>query len=499
MSGIKSATVRNTLEKVVELTRAGIAECAQIAAEAGSVGRSACDRERTEANRLHAGMHRTLPEDLREFLKGMTDRWDGLVRLHDEKFAEANRLFGEAGGSEDDFSSRRRERERTLEQIDDSVRRIRGALQGKEWYCDAENAEALGLRSEAERILGEMHSDVSLGRQAQELRRRSVPLFSESGNLALEADREYQRLVDLARDRQKRQRIREEQERRAGDLEADIRSLRSAIESKNHAKFGGASYTKAVQREAEDVLQLIADRAYEKALPRAERIKDALAAAVAKIDAAQRAWEKEKLEAERTLADAREEAGKADRDVLATYSGASAGEVDALFGDIEGAAGFLSSERFGEARDRAAAAVAKLRELAERASGNHRLARQREEVAQSIMQAFCDANYDTPSYYMQDEADELSDLCIVAAAPGGVGDMRMRISLSGETKFEVGNIPEGSEQLCIDQIRDLQKRLAESDVRFDVTDWGRAANANKVHLDVRPKQTTVQTTVQRQG
>ena len=115
------------------------------------------------------------------------------------------------------------------------------------------------------------------------------------------------------------------------------------------------------------------------------------------------------------------------------------------------------------------------------------------------MQAFFDANYDTPSYYMQDEADELSDLCVVAAAPGGVGDMRMQITLSGETRFEVGNIPEGSEQLCIDQIRDLQKRLAASDVRFDVTDWGRASNANKIHLDVRPKQTTVQTTIQRQG
>ena len=499
MSGIKSATVRNTLEKVVALTRAGIAECERAAAEAGSVGRSACDSEKKEANRAHAGIHRALPDDLRVFLKDQTARWESLVRLHDEKFAEANRLYGEADGREKNFETRKRERERTLDRIDGSVRRISDTLRGKNWYLNAENAEAQALRNEAERVLGEIRRDVSLGRQAQDLRRQSVPLFSESANLALEAEREFQRLVDLARDRQKRLRIQEEQERKAANLESEIRSLRNAIESKNHEKFGGASYTKAVQRETDEVLQLIASRSYEKALPRAERIKNSLVAAVAKIDAAQRAWEKEKLEAERTLSDAREEAGKADGGVLSTYSGASTGEVEGLFDAIEEAAQLLSSELFAEARDRAAAAVGRLRELGERAAENQRLVQQREEVAQSIMQAFFDANYDTPSYYMQDEADELSDLCVVAAAPGGVGDMRMQITLSGETRFEVDNIPEGSEQLCIDQIRDLQKRLAASDVRFDVTDWGRASNANKIHLDVRPKQTTVQTTIQRQG
>ena len=100
MSGIKSATVRNTLEKVVALTRAGIAECERAAAEAGSAGRSACDSERKEANRAHAGIHRALPDDLRVFLKDQTARWESLVRLHDEKFAEANRLYGEADGRE---------------------------------------------------------------------------------------------------------------------------------------------------------------------------------------------------------------------------------------------------------------------------------------------------------------------------------------------------------------------------------------------------------------
>lgn len=499
MSGVKGATVRNNLNKVVRTVNAGVAECERAAAEAGEVGRTECTRHEASARKVHDGVRRALPAELREFLRGETGQWEALLRRHDESFAAANGLVGSANDRESEFQSRKRACDARLAQIGGAVRRIQATLQGKDWYCDAENAEAKDLRRQAEQVLSEMRRNVSLGRQAQELRRQSVSRFSESESLARDAEREYNRLVNLAGERQERQRIKEENERKAKNLESDISSLRGQIESKNYAKFGGDVYTSAVRREMEDVLRLIGNRAYEKALPRAEALKGVLGAAAAQIDAAQRAWETERLTAERTLADAREEVGKLDRDDLVAFSGVPADEINGCYGSIDAAAREIAAERFADASAHASAAVGRLREIGERAAENRKLSEQREEMAQAIMQALYDAKYDTPSYYMQDEADNLSDLCVVAAAPGGVGDMRMRIGISGETKFEVGNIPEGSEQLCIDQIRNLQKRLAESDVRFDMTDWGRADNQNKVHLDVRQKQTTVQQTVQRQG
>ena len=499
MSGVKSATVRNNLNKVVRTVNAGIAECERAATAAGAIGQAECVRRAKSAKRVHDGVKRELPADLVEFLKGETKQWKDLLRRHDESFSAATGLVNSAEGKEREFRSHKQAGERQLDQIGAAVRRIQNALRGKDWYCDAENDEAQALRRQAGQVLSEMRRHVGLGRQAQELRRQSVARFSESESLALDAEREFQRLVNLANERRKQQRIKEANERKAKNLESDLVSLRSRIESKDYAKFGANVYTRAVRHEAEDVLRLIGNGAYESAIPRAEALKATLEAAASQIDAAQRAWETEKLAAERTLADAREESGKINRDDLLAFSGVPANEVNGCFSDIDSATRELAAEHFTDARSRATAAIAKLREIAERAAENRRLSQQREEMAQAIMQAFYDANYDTPSYYMQDEADELSDLCVVAAAPEGIGDMRMRIGLSGEIKFEVGNIPEGAEQLCIDQIRDLQKRLAESDVRFDVTDWGRAENQNKVHLDVRQKQTTVTQTIQRQG
>ena len=77
--------------------------------------------------------------------------------------------------------------------------------------------------------------------------------------------------------------------------------------------------------------------------------------------------------------------------------------------------------------------------------------------------------------------------------------MKMRIGLDGNVKLEVLNVAEGHENVCIEKIRAMQERMAENDdVRFDMTDWGRAANQNKVHLDVRQCQQTVEQTMQMQ-
>lgn len=499
MSGIKGATVRSNLNKVVNTVRSGISECERAAADAQSIGRADFTRQFASAEHAHKGVKRQLPAEIRAFLQGETAQWESLLREHDKKFDEGGELAAQADQRIAEFRSRKQDAESRLEQVTRGVEDIRRALRGKDWYCDAENAEAKRLRSQAEGILAGMRQNVILGREAQSLQRESLSAFAESEQLAQEAGREYDRLLNLAGERRERQRIKEENERKARNLQGDLESLKRSIESKNFAKFGGAVYTASERHELEDVLRLIGNGRYENAIPRAEALRNRLSAAATTIDAAQRAWESDRLAAERALADAREEVLKVERGYLAKYSGAEEGEIAAVFSTIDSAVTDMQSENFDKAKERTAAAIEKLRRLKEKSDDNRRLAEEREEMAQAIMQALYDANFDTPEYYLQDDDNTLSDMCVVAAAPGGVGDMKLRIDLTGGTKFEVCNIPEGHEQLCIDQIRNLQKNLAESDIRFDMTDWGRAKDQGKVHVDVRPKAQTVQQTIQRQG
>lgn len=58
MSGIKGATVRSNLNKVVNTVRSGIAECERAAADAQSIGRADFTRQFASAEHAHRGMKR---------------------------------------------------------------------------------------------------------------------------------------------------------------------------------------------------------------------------------------------------------------------------------------------------------------------------------------------------------------------------------------------------------------------------------------------------------
>lgn len=499
MSGVKKATVSKSLNKTVSIVRAGVQDCAQAAQMTDSVGKEEFNSKKAASLNVHKGLKRELPDNVREFLEGETATWERLLRNHDKAFNEAGQCASEADGKETAFSNARAWSERRLGAMDAEIQAIRRSIEDKDWYCDEEDARAQQLRSEAQQILVDMRSNLELARSAQRFRRESFAKWTEADQLAQEAEREYNRLVNLANDRAEKKRIAEENKRTALILEADIKSLRGRIESGNWRKFGRECYTDSLRREADDVIRLISNGRYESVIPRAQEVKTRLSAAAEAVDAAERAWQAAKTAAEKSLADARAECGKMNRADMETYSGSATDAIAAEFARLETAARAISAESFDEASRLTDGAVAALRGMSEKTMENKRLAAQREEIAQSIMQALYDSEYDTPNYYLKDESDELSDLCVVAAAPGGVGDMKMRIAIAGEVSFEVANIPEGREQLCIDAIRKMQERLAKDEVRFDMTDWGRAENQNKVHLDVRPREREIQKTMQRHG
>lgn len=499
MSGVKKATVSQNLNRTMKTVREALQQCAALADATGKVGKGEFAAKRRNAQTVHENMVRKLPEDVAAFLRGETAQWESLLKRHDESFEKAGVVENEADRYDATFRQHYAKAEAQLNDISRAANRLKNRISGKDGYLDSENYEALELGHRARDIAEALKPDVAMTRKAQQSRREAFNKFAESENLAQAAQREYDRLVNLARDRQEKKRIAEENERNAKMLDADIKSLRSQIESKNYKKFSNGRYTDELRHELDAVRDQVVGGAYVDAIPRAQRLKDLLTSISAEIEANEQTWVAAKTAAEKALADAKAEMALANRGDVEQYSGLSKAVIDAIYEKIDGASRLISSESFDAASSQIADTLGKLRSAVEKSIENKNLASQREEIAQSIMQALYDCDYDTPSYYQKDEGDELSDLCVVAAAPGGVGDMRLRIALDGNVSFEVANIPEGHEKLCIESVRKMQEKLAEDDIRFDVTDWGRAENQNKVHLDVQPKARQTQMVRQRQG
>ncbi len=97
-------------------------------------------------------------------------------------------------------------------------------------------------------------------------------------------------------------------------------------------------------------------------------------------------------------------------------------------------------------------------------------------IADAIMQALCDRNYDTPKFGLMKEGDPLSGIQVRADVPNrdGRGNIRVDIHLDGRTEFEIENVVEGEEKLCRDVLGDLSEALAHEGLELDITDWGRA-------------------------
>ena len=499
MSGIKQATVRSNLSRAVQFVREGLAECRDEANLVSNVGRKDFNQAKNGVDAVRQGLHRQLPENLRQFLDGETAQWQSLLNRHDKSYGNAIASEKNASEKELQYNALRNSAEQKLSAIEQDIERLKDRISGIGGYLDRENEQALSLRREAKEILDGMRSNIILARVAQTERRNAFSKLAESTEFAKSAEREYERLINLGKDRLEVQRIKEENERQAKSLRSDIISLRRKIEQKKYQKFGNGLYNTSLQNEIETVLNLINEGNFEAAIPQAKNIKKNLNHVAETIETQEQEWKAAKLAAEKALADAKEEIASFNVDDMKKFSGSPAQDVEAAFAKVNSTVRLSAGEDFANASRCVAEALNSLRNMNEKTSENKKLSEQRNEIADSIMQALYDSDYDTPMFYLKDEGDELSDLCVVAAAPGGIGNMNLRIGLQGGVKFEVANIPEGREQLCIDSVLNMQKKLAENEINFDVTDWGRAENQNKVHLDVRQKTQEAKQTIQRQG
>lgn len=430
------------------------------------------DRKRADAERIE--VIRELPPELREFLKGETAQWESLVRRHDETLKDAGQMYSDASEKLKSYEQEKAESQKRVNSIQRRVDYTRDMLQGKSGYCDTEYDRAKSIENDAKAVVKELKKNSRLAVEAQGLAQKSFAEYSESESLAQLAQKEYDRLVNLGKDRKEKERIKAENERNAKCLAGDLRSLKERIESRNYRKFGGGAYSSAEQKLIDSVEALVSAGKYEQALKEAGDLKARLVKAAEKIEDAQLAWETAKTRAEKAFADANEEIAGLNRGEIAMYSGMDAGAVQAAFDEVDSASEAIGTEDFAEAEAVIARGLQKIRAIVEMTAKNKSDAENRLDIARCIMQVLYDADYDEPQAYLSDDDDQLSELHIVATAPGNIADMEMQIGLDGKVSFEVKNISSGEEQLCLNTVRALEQNLGKDGISFKMTDYGRA-------------------------
>ena len=129
-----------------------------------------------------------------------------------------------------------------------------------------------------------------------------------------------------------------------------------------------------------------------------------------------------------------------------------------------------------DAEKKVVAAEASLEDLSKKAIENREAAHRNEQIADAIMQALCDRNYNTPIFGALEEGNQLGGIQIRADVPhrDGKGNLRIDLHLDGRTVFEVENIADGEESICKDVITGVGDALAGAGLALDMTDWGRA-------------------------
>lgn len=150
--------------------------------------------------------------------------------------------------------------------------------------------------------------------------------------------------------------------------------------------------------------------------------------------------------------------------------------MEDYFKQIKLARGQLEAGNLAMARSVIEQAEAQRAAAIAEAAQNRQDSERTRNIADAIMQALCDRNYDTPKFGLMKEGDPLSGIQVRADVPNrdGRGNLRVDIHLDGRTEFEIENVVEGEEKLCRDVLGGLSEALANEGLELDITDWGRA-------------------------
>lgn len=371
--------------------------------------------------------------------------------------------------------------------------RLMNAIRYKAHYLHTEDTEAERLRDRAMSALQIQKQVGKTIRKSADETRTARNLFDTVSALVTQIRRDSDHVIEDAQRRAAAQRIAEENQRDATQQHGSLLAATGELSKLNHQKFSPGGLDQLRSR-IDQHAQLFTSGNYSKAKMLGDAIVPQMQALLDDVQQKQMDWTNAKNAASNDLHAVLDEVQTIDRSKLDTWTGDSVA-VDASYDMVESAKVAFENEDFARCQIEVASAVKSIRDFSSLSEQNERQSRQRQEIAEAIMQTLYDQNYDAPQWYLAGQTadghpDPLSGLVVFAKSPGEKGDMRMSIDLSGTVVLEVQNIPEGEEGMCQKLITGLQQGLA-GEVNFAMTDWGRAANVKAGPLNV-PKARTQQ-------
>ena len=496
MSGVKRATVQRKLDQALEAIHGQIAILEKHGEKKAALGVKEYQKSKEESFALFRSLKMDVPASIAPFvqkeLAALREMYDSLQRKISQAESDNNLYLRKDA----EANQKKLEAQNEIKTVERECKRLENSIRGNYvGYLDAEDQEAKRLRTRAQDAKRIALSANSLLDAAEETMRKAHANYLNVIQGCREYQQEYDRLLKLGGNRLEAQRIAEEEERTAKMIGDSLSSLAVSIEALSPEKFFPGEYDK---NKTASVSRLIRTGEYKSAIAMGQPLVPAYQKLLERLKKAKEEWLAAKNSAELAVKNCLGELALFDKQFLLDYSGVDAAKIEQIYAAADGLNKLLEEERFLEAAETAGFIMEAIRKFGNDAMEHKNQFDERQNIANVIMQALCDADYYSPEFgYAKDEngnIDKFGPLSIFASSPGGVADMKMQIGLDGHVKLEVENVSDGNEGLCINALNDLAAKVQEEGIDFHVTDWGRAENK----LNQPNTSTTVQTVTKEQ-
>ena len=478
MSGVKRATVQRKLDKALETIDSQIALLEQKRAEKANLGRKQYQSDKERGTADAAGLKTEIPEEIASFVEEEVRQLSILYRKIQEelgKAAGADGRYRQLSAKADNMvSSAKRE----ITSLQAQCRSLEKRISGRSGYLDGENDEAKDLRRRADGAKKQCLEAGTVQDGSVEAMRQAHAAFLRVSRSCKTYQDEYRRILSLGNDRLSAHKIAEEEKRNAYLLRDEIRSIAASFAVVDVGKFIPGQYP---EREIGQIVGLVNSGQFAQALAQGRPLLASLKHLYAEARQKQDAWLEAKKEAELAVEACRNEIAIADKELLLGFAGAPKEQIERIFSAAEQLPMLIGAERFAEAVETSGFILEALRKYLADAEENKVKFQEREQIARALMQVLYDSKYAPPEFgYSPDAAgnpDRLGTLHIFAKSPGGLADVKMQIDMNGDVKWEMANVPLGSEAICLETLQGVYDRAGELGIDFKVTDLGRASGA----------------------
>ena len=476
MSGVKKATVQRKLKQAMDVLETQIDTLRQTEEERAAIGQRQYVSDLKTVENVSANLPVEIPADIAKFIRNeiaqLAQHRDGISAQMREVRKNAAAFTHQSELAVSDLQHAKQQIGNLKKECQELERRIRNRFD----YVDAENSQAADLRSRANRLK-------SLCGSAKEKRNQASAQMLHTHTLILAVKgkcecykQEYERIIGLGRNRLRAHEIAEEKRRNATLIRDELESLSASISAENPRKFLPA-FSFGI---SESILKAYEAKQFDSVISAGQNVIDSMKKALAEVQKNRQIWMEAKAEAELAVKNCLAELAVIDRQLVSDFSGLSAEKINAVFAAAEQLEELLLQEDFAAATENSGFILEALRKFANTAEENRQRYEERKMIANVLMQTLCEANYAQPDFCFNvntdGQEDKLGILYIFAKSPGSLADVKMQIDLQGQVRWEMANVPEGQEGICLATLKDVYSKAGEAGVDFAITDLGRAGN-----------------------